>query len=55
MAQWVKAIAAKSKDLSSIPGMHMVEGERNYYKSSSEYHSYTVVLMYVPFHKQMSM
>jgi hypothetical protein len=25
MAQWVKALATKSNDLSSIPGTHMVE------------------------------
>lgn len=27
MALWVKALAAKSNDLSSIPRIHMVEGE----------------------------
>lgn len=27
MAQWVKVIAAKPADLSSIPGIHMVGGE----------------------------
>jgi hypothetical protein len=28
MAQWVKAPAAKSDDLSSIPRSHTVEGEK---------------------------
>lgn len=27
VAPWVKGLASKSKDLSSIPGIHMVEGE----------------------------
>lgn len=27
MAQWAKALAAKPGSLSSVPGIHMVEGE----------------------------
>jgi hypothetical protein len=28
MAQWIKALAAKHDDLSSIPGTNMMEGEK---------------------------
>lgn len=27
MAQWVKALDAKPDDLSSVPGIHIIEGE----------------------------
>jgi hypothetical protein len=27
MAQWLRALAAKSDGMSSVPGNHMVEGE----------------------------
>ena len=30
MAQWVKALAAKLDNLSSIPGTHMVEEENRF-------------------------
>lgn len=35
MTQEVKGLAAKSEDLSSIPGIHMVEGENDSHRLSS--------------------
>lgn len=41
MAQWIKGLATKPGDLSSIPGTHVVEGEKpigDFCKLSSEAH-----------------
>lgn len=39
-AQPVKALANKLDDLSPVPGAHMIEGEMQLYKLSSDLHMY---------------
>lgn len=38
MAEWVKVLATKRNDLSSIPGTHMVEGEQTQLSSGLHIH-----------------
>lgn len=42
MTQEVKGLAAKSEDLSSIPGIHVVEGENDSHKLSSDLGTWVV-------------
>ena len=55
MSQWIRTLAAKSDDLSSIPHKDATtweKGETDFCKLSSEHHTYIVVCVYTYINNQ---
>lgn len=42
MAEWVKAPADELRDLYSTPVTHIVEGKTNFFKLTSDLHTFTI-------------
>lgn len=52
-AQWIKVLATKPRDVQSIPGILIVEGENNFLKSSCDLHTCVVHVHTCTHHAQI--